>query len=208
MDYLQFVASFEWPIVVGGTLWITRKQLQDMLKRINLTEFEGLGIKATFEKVLDKVDILVPANSIDGAPIPSLIGKPAQPGEAEFRTDEVRSGEPEGRPNDNQIVWLNPNDHATSADSIILLSWRRLEAVMRRISGNQRLGFSITKTARDLKLTEDEVAALGELRKLRNQVAHNTDLPVSHAEAIRYAAAAERLLARITYQEPDPSAPP
>ena len=56
----------------------------------------------------------------------------------------------------------------------------------------------LDQAARDLGLDEDEVSALMELRKLRNQVAHSIDAPVTETEAVRFEAAAERLLRRLT----------
>jgi hypothetical protein len=90
--------------------------------------------------------------------------------------------------------------------AIILLAWRQLEAQLRRLSDPQHppdeRGFwspprRIETEARQLGLNDDELAALMELQKLRNQVAHSVDAPVTYDEAVRFKEVVERLLARV-----------
>jgi uncharacterized protein (TIGR02391 family) len=88
----------------------------------------------------------------------------------------------------------------------ILEAWDRLEGLMRQMSDAQHPRVSdrlwtpprrIEEAARELGLDAGEISALMELRKLSDQVAHSADVPVTEAEAARFKAATERLLARM-----------
>jgi hypothetical protein len=92
----------------------------------------------------------------------------------------------------------------SSPEVEILGAWRQLEDSLRGSSAQQSLitgGWNrpqrVEETARELGLDADEIAALAELRKLRNQVAHSVDAPVTDTEAARFKALTERLLLRI-----------
>jgi hypothetical protein len=61
VDFLEFVQRSEWPIIVGATLWIVRRPLVNLFERLNPTKVDAWGFSAEFEKTLNKIDALTPA---------------------------------------------------------------------------------------------------------------------------------------------------
>ena len=171
MDILEFLARSEWPIVVGVSVWLLRRSLRDMLNRINPTKLDAFGVKAGFESTLDKVEQLTPPDEKD-LPILRLDNRP-------LKSADLISASPE---------------------AVILDSWRQLEKpVKQNRSPSNRKNLVLPLEAqelKDLKFSDDEIAAYASLRKLRNQVAHS-ETPASREEAIRFKEATERLLQRL-----------
>ncbi len=187
MDFLEFLSHLEWPLVASAALWLLRKPLQRMLGEVTPTKVDAWGFKAEFEKSLAKVELLAPA----------VIGKLEVTQEAQTLNATGQVALPP--PSDEDKSSAEPPTLA-SPDMIVLQAWRQLESRMRKLSDAQ--GHSMPRrievAARELGLAADEVSALMELRKLRNNVAHSVDAPVTDAEATRFAAATENLLKRIT----------
>jgi hypothetical protein len=77
MDFWEFVARSEWPIVVGGAIWLLRRPLQDMLSRVTPTKVDAFGLKAEFERTLDKVEQLTAPTDQRPAQIDDVL--PASP---------------------------------------------------------------------------------------------------------------------------------
>jgi hypothetical protein len=184
VDFWEFVARSEWPIVVGGTIWLLRRSFQEMLGRINPTKLDAFGFKAEFERTLDKVEQLTAPADQQKSPIMAFDSKPAD-------TPELIQASPE---------------------AVILESWRQLENAARRKlpPPANKIIFPVhpTRLADYLNFTEDEIAAFQSLRKLRNQIAHS-DTPVSRDDAMRFKEVTERLLERVRRaQPPESSAPP
>jgi hypothetical protein len=189
VDILEFLAKSEWPLVVGGALWLLRRPISEMIDRLDPTKVDVLGFKAEFARRLEKVNLLTPP-----------LVKPAnlvQP--KSFLAMDEQISKP-------QVTRIAPiKQSVTSPDAIVLLAWRNLESTMRSLSDAKRpkIGklwtppLRIEEAAKELGLSQDEVQALLELRQLRNKVAHSSDAPVSEDEAAQFREATERLLYRL-----------
>jgi hypothetical protein len=188
VDILDFLARSEWPLVAGVALWLIRAPLIRMLDRVNPTKVDAWGFKAEFERTLTKVEALTPASEEEEkAALSALEGKGA--------SEPLPPPPPPREP-----TALAP------PEVTILESWRRIESLMRQMSDAQHPRISarfwnpprkIDEAARELGLSDDEIAALMELRKLRNQVAHSIDAPVTPEDAARFQIVTERLLGRM-----------
>lgn len=174
MDFWEFVVRSEWPIVVGGAIWLLRRSLRDMFNRVNPTKVDAFGFTAEFERKLDKVEQLSPPpDHEDAAPTTAISG------------------------DSPQIPVLLP----ASPEAVILESWRQLEKATRQKLPQLKfknfvLPLKESALKSNLYLTDDDIAVYQELRDLRNQVAYK-DAPVSRADAIRYKEAAERFIQRL-----------
>jgi hypothetical protein len=73
MDFWEFLARSEWPIVIGGTIWLLRRSFQDMLSRVTPTKVDAFGFKAEFERTLDKVEQLTAPTDQKPAQIEDLL---------------------------------------------------------------------------------------------------------------------------------------
>jgi hypothetical protein len=179
MDIFEFLQKSEWPILVGGVILYFRKPLTGLVAGLHLTKFNAWGLTAEFEKRLDKVEALTePTRQITQDEAPKQVGHART-------TDKAYIG-PETK----------------SPQYIILRSWSRLEALLRGES-EARVGKILTsprrieERARLIGLTDDEIDALLELRKMRNQIAHSIEFNVSLQDAARFANVAESLRQRI-----------
>jgi hypothetical protein len=186
VDILELIARSEWPVVVGGALLLFRRPIRDLIGRINLTKIDAWGLKAEFEKGLDKVDTLTPPK--EEKPTPKIA-----------MDEKLPSEEPK-----STLARLRAK--APSPEAIVLDAWSWLEADIRAMIdairpsqiGDLRIPpLKIDEAARELGLTEDEVQSLMTLRKLRNSVAHSTETLVTWEDAMRFKEATERLLARM-----------
>jgi hypothetical protein len=179
VDFWEFLAHSEWPIVVGGGIWLLRAPLAAMMSRINPTKVDAWGFKAEFEKSLDKVESLTTQNDSKDEFTPRLENVPEE---------EVRK------------IVLAPQ-------GTILDSWRILELTMRqmhdakhpRVAGSSlwHPPSSIEKAATELGLSPNEIESLLVLRKLRDDVAHSSDAPITWSDANRFKEAIDRLLSRM-----------
>jgi hypothetical protein len=176
MDVWEFAAHSEWPIVVGGAVWFLRRSLREMMGRINPTKVDAWGFKAEFDKTLEKVEILTSEKA----------SNPTMAMDSTLETEK-------------------PKPAALEAPEIkILRAWNDLEVAMRKASPARRPGIkwitpkTIDEAAKDLKLGEDEIAAVNEMRELRNKVAHTGFTVLTRADAARYYDAANELIRRVS----------
>lgn len=194
MDFLEFIARSEWPLVVGGTAWLLRQPLKDMIARINITKIDAWGLKAEFEKGLAKVELLTKPTSETALP-------PEKP-TLSIAVDEAI----ESRLNKNsKRQWAGPTTDLPSPEMTVLNSWRLLEGTMRKFWDDKhpRHGptwvppAQIEQAARELGFSDDEVDSLLVLRRLRNAVAHSVDVQLSWDDATRFKQSVDRLLTRL-----------
>jgi hypothetical protein len=177
VDVLEFIARSEWPIVVLIALWILHRPLRDMVGRINPTKVDAWGFKAEFERALVKIEALAPSKSDDALEVLTA-----------DRRLEFTTIEPE---------W------PISPEAIILMSWARIEAVIRKLMAfgprSQWTGQipPFRRAGLAIGLTNDEIDALFQMFKLRNRVAHSDNAPISTSEALRYKDAADNLFMRL-----------
>jgi hypothetical protein len=186
LDILDFIARSEWPVVVGGSIVIFYRPIKRLLAGISLKKIEGWGIKAEFEKGLDKVDELTP-------PIERSKLEEAH----RFRdSDEFRASY-----TDALLPFLYEN---VSPEAIVLDTWSRVEGDMRAMidalhppAGNSRTQpFAFDKAGRELGLASHEIISLEVLRKLRNRIAHTADRSLSWEDAARFKQSSDRLLSK------------
>ncbi|HEY1720917.1 MAG TPA: hypothetical protein VGG27_06705 [Magnetospirillaceae bacterium] len=229
MDWLEFIANSEWPIVAGAALVIERRPIARMIDRVNPTKLGAWGLNAEFERVMDKVEVLTqPPIKLEQTPAIASAGEtrvPTSPTVPENVNREI-----DGAPDPEQLRVTFPSQEAalarkyrslvgtTQPELQILQAWSNLETIAgqalqeinrRAHSRPVPLGpMSITQTISLLGLTEDETAAIMELRHLRNQVAHAIAAPVTVDDAARYAQAVGNLIIRIMELVPPPSIRP
>ncbi|MGO8868459.1 MAG: hypothetical protein ACLQME_18370 [Alphaproteobacteria bacterium] len=190
MDFLEFAAHSEWPVVAGIAIWLIRRPLGRMMDRISPTKVDAWGIKAEFEKSLDKVDLLTPAKESKSKPTLAMDEALPPSGKKSARIF-TRDAAFQRKPSSN------------APEIIVLQAWDRLEKYMKSIQPMLQLEQlwgrpnAMGIVERILGLTEDEAAAVMELYKLRNQVAHAKYAPVTESDAIRFQDAIDRLLTRI-----------
>lgn len=190
MDVLEFLARSEWPIVVGGALWLLRKPISAMIGRVNLTKIDAWGFKAEFEKGLQKVEALTSGE-------PTKVGGKIIEARIEDRIQFRDSADA------NVEVNLTP-------ELIVLHAWGRLESAMRKMidaERPQKVGnitippLKIEEAAKQLGLSDDEIESLRVLRRLRNEVAHSANSALTWSDATRFRQATDKLLAKLTEKE-------
>jgi len=161
MDFWEFLARSEWPLVVGGALLVFREAIRRKLD--STVKASGLGVSLEFSEAIAKAEALV-ADSSTSIPL---------------------------------------GDKATP-EMIILEAWRHLAHQISRAQGGQSATTWLWNPSRFrgaaglLGLTDDEVAALIELREIRNRVAHTVGAPISPTEAERFKQVTQRLIQKLT----------
>jgi len=174
MDVWEFVVRSEWPIVVGGTIWLLRQSFQDMLNRISPTKVDAFGFKAEFERTLEKVEQLTAPTDEQKSPAMAFDSKP---------------------PDSSELIAVSP-------EAVVLESWRQLEKAVRQKIPDAKKGnitflpLSLSTFKDQLKFSEDEIAAYKSLHRLRNEVAHS-EITVTRAGALKFKEAADRLRNRL-----------
>jgi hypothetical protein len=180
MDVLEFLQRSEWPVLVGGVIWYFRKPIKHLLSEIRITKFAAWGLSAEFEKRLDKVEDLTETTR-------------------QLTDKEPRQLETP-RSIDKTLLGFQSDD---VPPIIILRAWSLLESELRSassklsISGQPWTPRKMEEAARVLGMTHNEIEAMRELRKLRNQVAHSIDYSLTRADAIRFSEIADDLTLRI-----------
>ncbi|HEY1720915.1 MAG TPA: hypothetical protein VGG27_06695 [Magnetospirillaceae bacterium] len=126
--------------------------------------------------------------------------------------DYARSAGPMKKAALFETVPLIPTKALQQPELIVMNAWHLLEATMRKLDDHKHpaIGRGLWNSprtfdiaARELGLNADEIAALRELRKLRNQVAHSENAPVSLEEALRFQKAVDQLIKRLFMNEPE-----
>ena len=212
MDWLDFIAKSEWPVVVGGALLLFRKPITQLLLSLRPKKIKGFGLDAEFEIGLQKAEALT-----DDAPlaIPSPISGEAQPndGRAPNSSGTLSSAtSPIRHTADAEWSTMPEGVYRTVPVFVILQVYAALEATIRRavivLYPDQRGRRSISGDAHLIGFSEDEQAALRELRLLRNKVVHEPEVEVTRSEAERFQAVAERLINRLKEIEAEHQAQP
>jgi hypothetical protein len=186
VDILEFLARSEWPLIVGGAILLFRRPIQELIARTNVTKVDAWGLKAEFEKGLDKVETLTPPR--EEKPKPKIA-----------MDEKIPSEEP-------RLLRIPHHGKAASPEAVVLDVWSWLEADMRAMIDAIRprnVGtllippLKIDEAARELGLSDDDVESLMTLRRLRNKVAHSTETLLTWDDAERFREATVRLLAQM-----------
>jgi hypothetical protein len=187
MDWVEFAARSEWPVVVGGSILLFYRPIKALISGLRLRKFEGWGVKAEFERGLDKVEQLAPPK--EQLPLKEL-----------RRLDFRENAAPQTNYADGLLSFFYDN---VSPEALVLDTWSRVEGDMRAMTdalrpqvGNVRTPpFRFEEAAHRLGLSEAEIDSLTVLRKLRNSVAHSSDRSLSWDDAARFKKSSESLLA-------------
>ena len=199
MDWLEFAAKSEWPVVCGYGLWILRGPLSRMLDRVSPTKVDAWGFKAEFARDLDKAEILTRPKEEQRKP-----AKAAKPPTMAF---DAKPPPRSGQENYRFISGLHALD---SPEASVLTDWAALETAFQEKAAIVGIAPSVqglpsrsgwTSLGPQLGLTEDETAAVQELRKLRNDVAHATGARLSPEEARRYREVVTHLISKLDLPE-------
>lgn len=172
MDGYQFVAaiigSLAWPVIVGGLLFLLRKQLTGLAERLKELSLPG-GMKATFEKELQVGRSIAEQIPVE-APLPQLA--PPVPDE------------------ENKLFRLA----IESPEGAIVLAYIDLEKALRDIAIKLGMGSKIANQRSVIEelvrrnLMKREAARLFDsLRRARNSAAHGVgEEQVTSADAVEY----------------------
>jgi len=161
------------------------RPIKALLSGINLKKIEGWGVKAEFEKGLDKVEQLTSSEDAKHDEVPRI----------KFRDRDALSFEYA----DKLLPFLYEN---VSPEALVLDTWSRVEGDMRAMidalhpsSGSIHVPpLRFEAAAEELGLSGQEIASLAVLRKLRNKIAHSADRSLSWEDAARFKESSQRLL--------------
>jgi hypothetical protein len=158
-----------------------------MLDRVTPRKLDAWGLKAEFDQRIETAESLLSAEAREQAVVP-------------YPTDSGKTTDASASRTEN----VSPLSYVTalSPKAMILEAWGELEMTSfdlawRTKPEGERDRFStrrVEAVAQFLGLGGDGVAAVSELRKLRNAVAHAADFQLTMAEALRYRASVERLI--------------
>jgi hypothetical protein len=181
VDILELIARSEWPIVVGGAVFLFRRPLVALMSRINLTKIDAWGLTAEFEKGLEKVEKLTP---------------PSMEELKQISMDE--KGQGENVTQSFKISSWTSHIPEPCPEAVVLGAWTSLEVNMRAMIDFIHPGYVIGKISllhsrlvqagREFGLDEDEIKSLKTLRNLRNSVAHSTEQILTWDDAMRFKA--------------------
>jgi hypothetical protein len=187
LDIVELIARSEWPIIVGGALLVFRRPIKELIARVNLTKIDAWGLKAEFERGLDKVEELAPTKE-------------------EAKLEEITTHFRENTA--ARMDWvegLRPFLKDVTPEAVVLDTWSRVEGDMRAMTEalHPRVGSLWTPplrfeaAAKEFGLSDEEIESLRVLRKLRNKIAHSADRSLTWDDAARFKRAAERLLIKM-----------
>jgi hypothetical protein len=192
VDWLTFIAktveSVAWPAVLVGILIWLRKPLEALVATIRIAKYKD--IELSFGKKLEELE-----GKAEKAGLPEPKEPPAWVYES---PDDWTFGD--------YIERLSP----ISPRAAITEAWRHVEVALkeaaRRIGKGSRL--RPVELARFLhqegRLPRDAVGLVDDLRALRNQAVHADDGHITPDRAIEFGRLAERVIASISVQEPQP----
>lgn len=199
MDWLELAAKSEWPALGAYALWVLRGPISRLLDRMHPTKMDAWGFKAEFARDLDKVDMLTLPKEVQSkhakAAKPPTLALDAKP------TPKL------DRENYRFISGLHTVD---SPEASVLTDWAALETALQEKAAIVGIGPSVrglpsrsewASLGPKVGLTEDETAAVQELRKLRNDVAHATGARISPEEARRYREVVTHLVSKLLSSE-------
>jgi hypothetical protein len=182
VDFWEFVARSEWPAIVGAGLWLFRRDIKEMIGRVNLTKVDAWGLKAEFENGLAKAELLTPPKAEEA---PSHEGPKLAMDEAPSRT--VASDTAPRR------------IETASPELIVMRAWRELDIAMKRALEHLRkrkitfLPAGLERLGDELGLTPEESESIRVIRRLRNSIAHANSVPITLEDAERYRELAQHL---------------
>lgn len=183
MDWLAFLSTdlkaLAWPVAAVIGLLVLKRDIASLLRALapRLQKAKGPWGELTFGQGIDELeDKLPPFNA--GAFIKLDDAK---------RIDDV-----------SELARLPP-------PYIVSQAWLRLEQTIRNLMDEQPAISSVSsqrRTLLDLRpikgiLSENEIAALNELRQLRNRAAHSLDPDITITDALRYSDIADTLIEKI-----------
>lgn len=195
MDTLDFLARSEWPAVTVVALWLIRAPLGRMLDRVSPTKLDAWGFKAEFEKALDKVDLLTARDHVERG------AQPSTKEEANVVDSQPNHVTP---PPDLEEYLSHQQTFTATPVGIIHEAWDRLENLVSKVVREEGVvgGFEwflpdVERALRRRGLDGDEIAAIMELRRLKNRIYPSMG-SLTIDDALRFKLAAERLMARLT----------
>jgi hypothetical protein len=186
VDFWEFAARSEWPIVVGGTILLLRRPLAAMFERVTPTKVDAWGLKAEFEHKLNEIEQITASKEAKDQ-IPAIAMDEASK-ERKLLNDSIREA--------------FSQDLVSPATSV-LETWSDLESYMQRVLNGQHpeehqsLRTTLATSAEKLGLSPAHIKALMALRELRNNVAHAKDASITWEDAVRYKLAATALIEEI-----------
>jgi hypothetical protein len=166
-----------------------------MLEGVRPTKVDAWGFKAEFARDLDKVDMLT-------------LAKEGQSKHAEVAKPPTLAPDAKPTPkSDREIFRFISGLHSLdSPEASVLTDWAALETALQQKAATVGIGPSVrglpsrsewASLGLKVGLTEDETAAVQELRKLRNDVAHATGARISPEEARRYREVVTHLVSKL-----------
>lgn len=188
MDVWEFLARSEWPALLAFGVWYFREPIKGMAKDVVVRKVDVLGVKAEFDRKLDKAEAL------------TITGTLGLTEDFDKVTASARiSGEGGLTAADDRLIVRS----GTSPDAQVLLDWKSLLDTLRQIVEAKHPDAPLHDFTRQLSqaahiagLSDDEVAALVELQVLRDSVVHQ-DLRITWQEADQFRGIVNRLLSRL-----------
>jgi hypothetical protein len=182
MDWLTFVStnikSLAWPGVVLIALLVLRRQLGDLLHTLGtrLQTAKGGGLEFVFGEAVDQIEtslggeVKEPAVQIENISQLSQLPPPYVVSQAWLKLEQAI----------RDTVDTSATDITARTRKPPLSPWEYVELATR-----QEL------------LSKDELAAIQQLRHLRNQAAHSVDPGITSTDALRYQDIANSLIEKI-----------
>lgn len=208
------ISHVAWPLTILGALLLFRNQIKDLAGRI--TKVGALGIEAEFsqaiEHVNDVIDEAPSAPIAEGAGEPSVNAPKAPPAEAPV--NQVKTPAAKQYPDPSE-PWVEDRLFAkaqtlrkvalVSPRAAVIEAWTIIELAMTQrcggpktiIAGTQTDNLSSARLKSLIRVSygwnDDQIAIIDELRRLRNEMAHDGSIDVSVVDAERYIDAAEKI---------------
>jgi hypothetical protein len=210
MSVLEFISNLidnllSWPVILAALLLFFRRPIASLLQRIS--EWEGFGQKIKFGKELAEVEQKID-QALETADISGQMDYVVVPPETSPPEEVGSSGRPApsgkrgGRaPRPPSSVWERLAFEADSSpSSTVLMAWRTLETTIlglaRGLSSQPSAGSNVQAALPVLKkagyVSEELIAAVEQLQRLRNAVAHGEHDPTP-GEASAYVEQARQL---------------
>jgi hypothetical protein len=210
MSVLEFISNLidnllSWPVILAALLLFFRRPIASLLQRVS--EWEGFGQKIKFGKELAEVEQKID-QALENADIGGQLDYVDLPPDAHPPGD-IGSSRPPAPPEERAARAARPPssfwerlafEADSSPSSTVLMAWRTLETTIlglaQGLSGQPSAGSNVQAALPVLQeagyVSKELIAAVEQLQRLRNAVAHGEHDPTP-GEASAYVEQARQL---------------
>lgn len=201
MDFLEFLQKSEWPLLVGGAIFLFKKELAELIRDFRIKKVSGPGWNIETESRLQIGQHGL--NSVEALPRPNS-ERSSEDGTASAPNVPAQSLQLELEPSDTPFdtEWYTlprstPRTRTLVAYNVLALYISNLFREVRGLSPDEPVAAPLVSMASAVGLRPPETGALVELEMIFRDAKRDPNFVMSEGEANRFVAITKQLYLRI-----------